>query len=61
MITKTDTFQKNTCRYCKKTITCRLYKVTAKKGKNKKLVTWGTWICTECEQLREIPNYENTK
>ena len=56
MITKTDTFQKNTCRYCKKTITCRLYKVTAKKGKNKKLVTWGTWICTECEQLREIPN-----
>lgn len=61
MITKTDTFKHATCRYCKRVMHCRLYKVTAEKGINKKLVTWGTWICAECEQLRKIPNYENRK
>lgn len=61
MITKTDTTQKALCRYCKVTKQCQLYKVTAKKGINKKLVSWGTWICRECEQLRELPIYERTK
>lgn len=58
MIAKTDTIQKANCRYCNTLKQCTLYKVTAKRGLNKKLVTWGTWICTNCEQLRVIPNYE---
>lgn len=54
MIKKTDTIQKANCRYCQMLKVCRLYKVTAKRGINKKLVTWGTWICKECELLREV-------
>lgn len=54
MIAKTDTVQKSNCRYCNILKQYTLYKVTAKRGINKKLVTWGTWICRECEELREI-------
>lgn len=53
MIAETTKREKANCRYCKINKTCTLFKVTAKRGINKKLVTWGTWICDNCNNGRK--------
>lgn len=53
MIEKQNIKQVANCRYCKINKRCTLYKVTTTKGPNKKIVSWGTWVCELCESLRE--------
>lgn len=48
--------QTGSCRYCKITKLCTIYKITTTKGKNKKIVSWGTKICDMCDQARIIKN-----